>query len=147
KFRGSKIGFVFQSFHLIPTLSALENVMLPMAFLGIEIDERKKRARKTLEKLGMEDRVNHLPGQLSGGQRQRVAIARALVNNPSILLADEPTGNLDSKSGAAVLDIFNKLHAEGMTIVTVTHDSGIARMSQRIFHIKDGLLEKIEVRR
>ena len=146
-FRGKKVGFIFQSFHLISTLTALENVALPMTFYGVAQPQRNIKATEVLTHLGMGDRLNHLPGELSGGQRQRVAIARALVNEPTILLADEPTGNLDSKSGEAVMEIFKKIHNEGKTLIVVTHDPGIARLAQRAIHIKDGLVEKIEVRR
>ncbi|MFA5106671.1 MAG: ABC transporter ATP-binding protein [Candidatus Micrarchaeia archaeon] len=142
-FRGKKVGFIFQSFHLIPTLTALENVMLPMMFYDIPFEARRERATKVLSSLSMGDRLEHLPSELSGGQRQRVAIARALVNEPTILLADEPTGNLDSKSGAAVMDIFSLIHSEGKTLIIVTHDPNVASLAQRIVHIKDGMVEKI----
>lgn len=143
-FRGKKIGFIFQAFHLVPSLNALENVALPMMFYDISKDEREKRAAKSLERLGMGDRIHHLPSELSGGQRQRVAIARSLVNDPSILLADEPTGNLDSKSGDEVLKIFDELHKSGKTLLVVTHDSNIAKRSPRLIKLKDGLVEKDE---
>jgi putative ABC transport system ATP-binding protein len=137
-FRGKKIGFIFQAFHLIPSFSALENVCLPMMFYNIAKAEREKRGREALDRLGLGDRANHLPSELSGGQRQRVAIARSLVNKPSILLADEPTGNLDSKSGEDVLKIFDELSDEGKTIIIVTHDLTIAKKSKRIIKLKDG---------
>jgi len=136
--RGRKIGFVFQTFNLIPTLTALENVMLPMIFQGIHLEERKDRAMELLEKLGMEHRLKNLPGQLSGGERQRVAVARALANNPDVILADEPTGNLDSKRGEEVADMFNKLSDEGKTIILVTHDDDIAKHADKIYRLKDG---------
>jgi len=137
-FRGKKIGFIFQAFHLVPSLSALENTALPMMFYGVPRSQREKRATDALESLGMGDRIHHLPSELSGGQRQRVAIARSLVNNPSILLADEPTGNLDSKSGEDVLKVFDKLHKDGRTLIVVSHDSHIASKSPRQVKLKDG---------
>ena len=142
--RGKKIGFIFQSFHLISSLDAIENVMLPMMFYGVPHDKRVERAKKALETLGMGDRMHHRPSELSGGQKQRVAIARSLVNDPSILLADEPTGNLDSKSGEDVMGIFDQLHKDGRTIIVVTHNANVASHSQKIVKIKDGLVEKIE---
>jgi len=141
-FRGKKIGFVFQSFHLVASISARDNVELPMMFYQVPHEERHKIATETLEKLGLGDRLDHLPKQLSGGERQRVAIARALANSPSIILADEPTGNLDSKSGAEVIKIFDKLHDEGKTIIVVTHDPNIAKLSKRMVKIKDGEIEE-----
>ncbi len=143
-FRGKKVGFIFQSFHLIPTITALENVMLPMMFYDVPAPERRRRATEVLVRLGMGDRLGHLPSELSGGQRQRVAIARSLVNEPTILLADEPTGNLDSKSGDAVIDIFRKIHSEGKTLIIVTHDPDVASVAQRTIHIRDGQVERIE---
>ena len=140
-FRGKEIGFIFQAFYLVPSLDALENVMLPMIFYNVPKEEREKKAREVLGRLGLDDRLHHLPSELSGGQGQRVAIARALVNNPSILLADEPTGNLDSKSGEEVLKVFDQLHEEGRTIITVTHDLSVARRSPRIVRIMDGVVE------
>ncbi|MFA5108042.1 MAG: ABC transporter ATP-binding protein [Candidatus Micrarchaeia archaeon] len=140
-FRGKKIGFIFQAFHLVPSLNALENVALPMMFYDVPIKEREKRAQKALERLGMGERLHHLPSELSGGQRQRVAIARSLVNDPAMLLADEPTGNLDSKTGEEVLKIFDEIHAEGRTLVVVTHDPNIAKRSHRVIKLKDGLVE------
>ncbi|MFH1325352.1 MAG: ABC transporter ATP-binding protein [archaeon] len=136
--RGRKIGFVFQTFNLIPTQTALENVMLPMLFQGIEKTEREERARELLEKVGLGERMNHLPGELSGGQRQRVAIARALSNNPDVILADEPTGNLDSKTGDEIINLFRKLNSEGKTVIVVTHDNELAKKTKRIIKLKDG---------
>ncbi|MBI4439723.1 ABC transporter ATP-binding protein [Candidatus Woesearchaeota archaeon] len=137
--RGRKIGFIFQQFNLIPTLTALENVMLPMIFQGMSDEQRIKRAGELLGMVDLQDRVNHRPAELSGGQQQRVAIARSLANDPEIILADEPTGNLDTKTGENVLDFLGRLHREkGKTIVIVTHDNGIAKKSQRIEMLKDG---------
>ncbi|MEM3362456.1 MAG: ABC transporter ATP-binding protein [Candidatus Anstonellaceae archaeon] len=140
-FRGKKIGFVFQNFNLIPSLTALENAFLPLMFYNVPYEQRIKRATELLERLGLGNRLEYYPSQLSGGQRQRVAIARALINNPTILLADEPTGNLDSKSGEEVLEIFDELHKEGRTIIVVTHDINVAKKSPRIIKIKDGKIE------
>lgn len=139
--RGRKIGFVFQQFNLISSLSALENVSLPLVFQGIPKEERDARARKILELVGLGDRMTHRPTELSGGQQQRIAIARALVIEPEVILADEPTGNLDSKTGADILSLLKKLNAEGKTVIIVTHDPGLAKQAQRIVKIKDGLLE------
>lgn len=137
--RGKKIGFIFQVFNLINTLTALENVMLPMVFQGVGYEKRLSRAKSLLEMVDLGDRVNHKPNELSGGQQQRVAIARSLANNPDIILADEPTGNLDSKTGKNVMHFLQKLHkTEGKTIVMVTHDKGLAKKAQRIIKIKDG---------
>ena len=136
--RNKKIGFVFQSFNLLPKLTAIENVELPMVYAGKSKKERCERAYEALEKVGLEKRINHKPNELSGGQRQRVAIARALVNSPSILMADEPTGNLDSKSTFEIMGIFQKLNNEGTTIVMVTHEPEVAEYSKRIFVFKDG---------
>lgn len=141
RLRGSKIGFVFQIFNLFPTVTALQNVELPMMILDVGRSERRERARRILEAVGLGDRENHLPSQLSGGQRQRVAIARALANNPTFILADEPTGNLDSVSGEAILEIFKTLNEEGRTIVVVTHDATVAKTAEKIVRMKDGLLE------
>jgi len=146
KIRGKKIGFIFQSFHLVSSLNALENVMLPMMFYDVPVSERERRAKAALEQLGMGNRLDHRPNELSGGQRQRVAIARALVNDPAILLADEPTGNLDSKSGEDVMAIFSQLHKEGRTIIVVTHDKNVAAHGQKIIYMKDGKIEKIEAK-
>jgi len=136
--RGRKIGFVFQSFNLIPTLTALENVTLPMFFQNIPKKEREEKARELLSELGLKERENHLPSELSGGERQRIAIARALANDPDVILADEPTGNLDSKSGEKVLDILKGLNKKGKTIIIVTHDLHMAKKAKRIVRIKDG---------
>lgn len=141
RIRGERVGFVFQTFNLISRLTALKNVELPMVYQDIPRGERLKRAAKLLEVLGLKDRADHKPPELSGGQRQRVAIARALVNEPDILLADEPTGNLDSKTGLEIMQIFNKLHSEGRTIIMVTHDLALAENCDRIIRLKDGRVE------
>jgi len=140
--RNRQIGFVFQSFHLLPRATARENVELPMVFGGVNTTDRKARAECVLEQVGLKDRIKHLPNELSGGERQRVAIARALVNKPSILLADEPTGNLDSRSGAEILALFEDLHTEGRTVILVTHDETIAQRAHRVIHIFDGKIEQ-----
>lgn len=139
--RNKEIGFVFQSFHLLAKNSALDNVMLPMKYAGIKESEAQKRAINVLEKVGLSDRTSHAPSELSGGQQQRVAIARALVNNPSIIFADEPTGNLDSQTGDDVMNLFKELNNQGQTIILITHEKDIARQSKRIINIKDGLIE------
>lgn len=136
--RNQKIGFVFQSFNLLEYASALDNVALPLVYSGTKAKERRKRAAALLEQVGLGDRLDHKPNQLSGGQKQRVAIARALVNDPQIILADEPTGALDSKSGAEIEALFNQLHAEGRTLIIVTHDNSLAERTKRIVTIKDG---------
>jgi putative ABC transport system ATP-binding protein len=138
--RNRKIGFVFQNFNLLPYASALENVELPLLFGGVSAKERHDRAASMLRKVGLEDRMDHKPTELSGGQMQRVAIARALVNEPAIVLADEPTGNLDSASGRAIVELFQELHAAGQTIVLITHDSGVARLASRQVRVQDGLV-------
>lgn len=136
--RRKRIGFVFQFFNLIPNLTALKNVELPMIFLGLEEEKRKNKAEKLLKEVGLEKRVNHKPAELSGGEVQRVAIARSLANDPIVVLADEPTGNLDSKSGKEIMDIFRKLNKEGRTIILVTHEKIIANHAKRIIKIHDG---------
>jgi len=137
--RGRKIGFVFQQFNLLARTSALENVMLPLTYAGISGREREKRARAALERVGLGERTHHAPNELSGGQQQRVAIARAIVNEPTILLADEPTGALDSKTGVEIMDLFQRLHREnGQTVILVTHDAHVARHTERIIRISDG---------
>ncbi|MFH1231802.1 MAG: ABC transporter ATP-binding protein [Planctomycetota bacterium] len=140
--RNKKIGFVFQNFNLLPYATALENVELPMIFSGIKYKERQKRARQLLEEVGLGGRVDHKPTELSGGEMQRVAIARALVNSPSIILADEPTGNLDSKSGEEIVSILERLWHKGHTILIVTHNQEISMRTGRILRLKDGLLEQ-----
>ena len=138
--RNKEIGFVFQSFHLLPKLTALDNVALPLLYGGVKKEERRERARAALETVGLSERVDHRPDQLSGGQCQRVAIARAIVGKPRLLLADEPTGALDSASGAQVMELFQQLHADGSTIIMITHDRGIAHHADTIMTIKDGIL-------
>ena len=138
--RNKEIGFMFQSFHLLPKLTALDNVALPLLYGGVKKEERRERARAALETVGLSDRVDHRPDQLSGGQCQRVAIARAIVGKPRLLLADEPTGALDSASGAQVMELFQQLHADGSTIIMITHDRGIAHHADTIMTIKDGIL-------
>ena len=139
--RNREIGFVFQTFNLLPRSTALANVELPLIYSGIKSSERRKRAIEVLEKVGLGDRMDHKPNELSGGQRQRVAVARALINNPSILLADEPTGNLDSKTGQEIMELFEELHTAGNTIILVTHEEEIAAHARRIIRLRDGLLE------
>ena len=136
--RNKEIGFIFQNFNLLPKLNALQNVEMPLIYAGIKSEERRKHALEALEKVGLTDRIHHKPSELSGGQRQRVAIARALVTNPGILLADEPTGALDSKTGEEIMELFRKLHTEGNTIILITHEQEIASHANRTIHIKDG---------
>ncbi|GAB3032218.1 ABC transporter ATP-binding protein [Natronobiforma cellulositropha] len=142
--RGSEVGFVFQTFNLMPRLSALENVALPQLFQGVSTAERLERARTLLEEVGLGDRTDHLPNELSGGQRQRVAVARALVNDPALVLADEPTGNLDTETGERILALFDDLHAAGNTVVMVTHEPHVAARAERTVHLLDGRIERIE---
>jgi len=139
--RNKEIGFVFQNFHLLARNSALDNVMLPLKYAGVEKAEQVKRAKAALSQVGLESRMDHQPSELSGGQQQRVAIARALVNNPSILFADEPTGNLDSQTGHDVMQLFHNLHSQGQTIILITHENEVAEEAQRTIFIKDGLIE------
>ena len=138
--RNKNIGFVFQSFNLLPRMSALHNVELPLMYAGVDKSKRKEIAMRSLEKVGLIDRIHHKPAELSGGQRQRVSIARALVNNPGIILADEPTGALDSQSGEEIMAIFGKLHSEGHTIIVITHENDIAAHCRRIIYLKDGVI-------
>ncbi len=143
--RNRQIGFVFQTFNLLPRSDSLHNVELPLIYAGVAKDERRQRALESLEHVQLADRAHHKPNELSGGQRQRVAIARALVTRPSIILADEPTGNLDSKTGEEIMRLFNELHDQGNTIIVVTHEEDIARHAARIVRIKDGLVESDEL--
>ncbi|HEY7514895.1 MAG TPA: ABC transporter ATP-binding protein, partial [Vicinamibacteria bacterium] len=138
--RNKHVGFVFQNFNLLPYATALENVELPLLFGGVPAKERRERARAMLERVDLGDRMEHKPTELSGGQMQRVAIARALVNEPAIVLADEPTGNLDSASGKGIVSLFDELHARGQTIVMITHDAAVARVASRVVEIRDGLV-------
>ena len=145
KVRNQKIGFVFQQFNLIPKLTAEENVELPLIYQGVPRLERQKRVKAALERVNLWPRAKHLPTELSGGQQQRVAIARAIVTNPKLILADEPTGALDSKTSKEIIDIFHELHAQGNTIVLITHDNDIARQAQRAIHILDGQIREVSL--
>ena len=140
--RNTEIGFVFQTFNLLNRLTAIDNVALPLVYAGIPLSERTERAKAVLEKVGLKDRMNHKPNELSGGQRQRVAVARALINNPSLLLADEPTGNLDTKTSYEIMALFDDIHQSGNTIVLVTHEEDIAKHAKHIVRLRDGQIEK-----
>src|SRR6476619_3289433 len=144
RIRNEEIGFVFQTFNLLPRATALHNVELPLVYSGVPAKERTERARKSLELVELSDRTSHKPTELSGGQRQRVALARALVNNPSIILADEPTGNLDSQTGVEIMKLFGRLHADGNTIILVTHDRDVAAYARRVISIRDGRIASDE---
>jgi putative ABC transport system ATP-binding protein len=142
--RNKEIGFIFQTFNLLPRYTALENVTLPLIYAGVGKTERVERAKRTLDDVGLGDRMDHRPNELSGGQRQRVAVARALVNDPSIILADEPTGNLDSKTSVDIMNLFSEIHDRGNTIILVTHEESIAHYAHRIIHLLDGKVDDIE---
>ncbi|RYJ41742.1 MULTISPECIES: ABC transporter ATP-binding protein [Flavobacterium] len=143
--RNKEIGFVFQTFNLLPRTTALDNVALPMVYAGYKKPERTQRATQVLTQVGLDDRMDHKPNQLSGGQRQRVAVARALVNHPSIILADEPTGNLDSKTSIEIMKLFNEIHANGNTVILVTHEEDIAAYAHRVIRLRDGVIESDRV--
>ena len=142
RIRNREIGFVFQTFNLLPRASAIHNVELPLIYAGVNSRERRKRAEEIMERVGLGDRMKHRPTELSGGQCQRVAVARALINQPAILLADEPTGNLDTQTGSELMGLFNELHATGQTIILVTHEAEVAEHAHRSIHLRDGLIEK-----
>lgn len=141
-----KIGFVFQNFHLLPKMTALDNVALPLSYKGVPPKERKELAAEALKRVGLSDRLDFLPNQLSGGQKQRVAIARAMINQPTLLLADEPTGALDSKSGDAVMELFDELNREGVTVIVITHNEKVAACAKRVIHLLDGEILREEMR-
>jgi putative ABC transport system ATP-binding protein len=143
--RNKEIGFIFQTFNLLPKSTALDNVILPLIYAGMGKAEREQKALKTLDDVGLANRVKHKPNELSGGQRQRVAVARALVNNPAIILADEPTGNLDSKTSVEIMGLFEEIHKKGNTIIVVTHEEDIARHAHRIIRLRDGVIESDEI--
>ncbi len=143
--RNKEIGFIFQSFNLLPRYTALDNVSLPLIYSGVGKHERDSRAKETLESVDLSDRMHHKPNELSGGQRQRVAVARALVNKPSIILADEPTGNLDSKTSTDIMNLFSEIHKKGNTIIVVTHEEDIAKQAKRIIRLRDGVIESDEI--
>ena len=143
--RNQELGFVFQQFHLLPHATAMENVMLPMIYAGIDVNQRRDRARAALERVGLGDRLENRPNQLSGGQQQRVAIARAIINQPALLLADEPTGALDSRTTDDVLNLFDSLHSQGITVVLVTHEDDVAARAERVAHFRDGQVERWEI--
>jgi putative ABC transport system ATP-binding protein len=143
--RNQEIGFIFQTFNLLPRYTALENVMLPLIYAGVPKSERAEQATKVLTEVGLADRMDHKPNELSGGQRQRVAVARAMVNNPSIILADEPTGNLDSKTSVDIMKLFGEIHKRGNTIILVTHEEDIAHYAHRIIRLLDGEIDKVEI--
>ena len=145
--RNKRIGFVFQQFNLLSRTSVLHNVEIPLIYAGLKSKQRRKLAMQALESVGLGDRVKHKPNEISGGEKQRAAIARALVNDPLIILADEPTGNLDTKTGEEIMKIFYKLHQQGNTIIMVTHEAEVARHARRIIHLRDGLIEKDEVKK
>lgn len=142
--RNKEIGFIFQQFNLLPGLTALDNVELPLAYTGVPPRERRRRAEESLALVGLAERARHRPTELSGGQQQRVATARALINNPAILLADEPTGALDTKTGEEILDLFRSLHDQGRTVIVVTHDPEVSAVAERVIHVRDGLIERID---
>jgi len=144
--RNKRIGFVFQQFNLLSRTSILHNVEIPLIYAGLKAKQRRELAKQALESVGLGDRVKHRPNEISGGEKQRAAIARALVNNPLIILADEPTGNLDTKTGEEIMKIFYKLHQQGNTVIMVTHEAEVARHARRIIHLRDGLIEKDEVK-